>query len=286
MTRVLCAGHVNWDVTLRVDSLPAPDGEAAITGQTHAGGGSASNTAVTMESLGVDSALLGSVGEDDYGRLAREELTAAGVDCSHLQRTIGETTVKYLVVDDRGEVMVLANDGVNESFRAADAPDSLLDSVDHVHLTSQRLETAEMLAERARDAGATVSFAPGRRLDERDYRSVAATADYLFLNEREAETAAEEGLLAAGDGVTVITRGEDGGEVRASSRRTHSGYDVEPVDTTGAGDAFAAGFLAAVLNGEDDDDALAVANAAGALAAKSIGARTHVSWADIEDLRE
>jgi ribokinase len=281
--RVLCAGHVNWDVTLQVDSLPEPDGEAAIDEQSHAGGGSASNTAVTMVGLGAEALLLGSVGRDEYGDYARQELTAAGVDCTHLQQANGETTVKYLIVDGHGEVMVLANDGVNESFRAADVPDSVLQAVDHLHLTSQRLESAELLAERARRHHRSVSFAPGRRLDERDYQRVAAHTDYLFLNEREAATA--EDVVAAVDGVTVITHGGDGGEVRGENRITHPGFEIEPIDTTGAGDAFAAAFLVAVLDGKSHADALAIANAAGAVAAQSLSARTQISWAEIDALR-
>jgi ribokinase len=276
---------VNWDVTLRVGSLPAPDGEAAIDSQTYAGGGSASNTAVAMTALGGEALLLGSVGGDDYGEFAHQELTAAGVDCTHLQRIHGETTVKYLIVDGEGEVMVLANEGVNEAFRAADVSDSALTTIDHLHLTSQRLQTAEMLARRARDAGATVSFTPGRRLDERDYHAVAGHTDYLFLNEREAATATGNGLLGAVDGVTVVTHGDGGGEVRGDELLTHPGYDIDPVDTTGAGDAFAAGFLAAVLDGCSHEYALSVANAAGALAATSTGARVHLSWDDIDAVR-
>jgi ribokinase len=283
--QVLCAGHVNWDVTLRVDSLPAADGEAAIDQQTHAGGGSASNTAVAMTGLGTNALVLGSVGGDDYGEFAREELTAAGVDCTHLQEAPGETTVKYLVVDGDGEVMVLANEGVNEAFRAADVPESVLAAIDHLHLTSQRLETAEMLAERTQSAGGTVSFAPGRRLDEREYHAVGAHTDYLFLNEREAKAAAANGLLDATDGVAVVTHGGDGGEVRGEEVVTHPGYDIDPVDTTGAGDAFAAGFLAAVFEGRSHHDALAIANAAGALAAQSVGARTRLSWGELESIR-
>ena len=283
--RILCAGHVNWDVTLRVDSLPEPDGEAAIGEQTHAGGGSASNTAVALTGLGVETLLLGSVGGDDYGEFARQELTATGVDCTHLQQVHGETTVKYLVVDGDGEVMVLANDGVNEAFRAADVPEDVLQRIDHLHLTSQRLETAAMLARRAQDGGATVSFAPGRRLDERDYQPVAADTDYLFVNEREAATATETGLLDATGGIAVITHGAAGGEVRGAETVTHPGYDIDPVDTTGAGDAFAAGFLAATLDGRSHEEALAVANAAGALAAQSVGARSNLSWGDIDAVR-
>ncbi len=46
--RVLCAGHVNWDVTICVDDLPAPDGESVVTDQYQAGGGSAANTAAAL----------------------------------------------------------------------------------------------------------------------------------------------------------------------------------------------------------------------------------------------
>ncbi|MCO8268933.1 carbohydrate kinase family protein, partial [Haloferax sp. AB510] len=45
MSRVICAGHVNWDVTLRVDALPEPDGEATVESRVGAGGGSAANVA-------------------------------------------------------------------------------------------------------------------------------------------------------------------------------------------------------------------------------------------------
>ena len=71
MSRVVCAGHVNWDVTLRVDRLPAPDGEAVICGQAESGGGSAANTAAVLVGLDCDPLLLGSVGEDRYAERTR-----------------------------------------------------------------------------------------------------------------------------------------------------------------------------------------------------------------------
>ncbi|PSP36951.1 sugar kinase, partial [Halobacteriales archaeon QH_2_66_30] len=129
MMRVVCAGHVNWDVTLRVDRLPAPDGEAVIGGQAESGGGSAANTAAVLAGLDCDPLLLGSVGDDRYAERTRRELTEAGVDCSHVQTAAGEaTTIKYLVVDEDGEVMVLANDGANEAFTADDLPREALAS--------------------------------------------------------------------------------------------------------------------------------------------------------------
>ncbi|SDM57566.1 ribokinase [Halogranum gelatinilyticum] len=299
MSRVICAGHVNWDITLRVDRLPEPDGEASIRAQTGAGGGSAANVAAGLAGLDVPVSLLGSVGDDDHGRATTKELAESGVDCDPVRTAAGETAVKYLVVDADGEVFVLGCSGVNEAFRADDLSETLLADADVLHLTSQRPKTAAALAERAADAGLLVSFDPGRRLGERDYSATLERADLVFLNDREATTALDQ-WDAGPDGTTtvVLKHGARGGEVRRGddvssddqNRRgddavvSHPGFAVDPVDTTGAGDAFAAGFLASRLRGDDDSTALAVANACGALAARAAGARTAISWNAVADL--
>ena len=285
MADVLCVGHVNWDVTLRVDALPGPDGEAAIADQLQAGGGSAANTAAGLAGLDVDAALVGSIGGDENGMLLKRELSAAGVDCDPIRVVAdGATTVKYLVVDEDGQVMVLANDGVNESFAATAVDDEQFRAVDHLHLTGQAPETAATLAERGSDAGVTVSFDPGRRVCDRDYRETAAYVDYLFLNGRERDCTRGSELVALA-GATVSKRGDDGAKLRGDDACSHPGYAVDAVDTTGAGDAFAAGFLAAVLDGREYTDALAVGNACGALASREIGARIPLSWGEIERFR-
>lgn len=283
MTRIVCAGHVNWDVTLTVGSLPVPDGEAVIDDQTQAGGGSASNVAAVLSGLGCEAVLLGSVGDDENGYLARRELADAGVDCTHLQEAGGRaTTVKYLVVDGAGEVMVLANQGANEAFTASDLPAETLSAATHLHLTSQDPTTAQTLAERARNAGVPVSIDPGRRVGDRQYRTVLALADVVFLNGREADIAREQGLLDAVDGETIVTQGSDGADRYGGEEiDSHRGFDAATVDTAGAGDAFAAGFLAARYTA--DADPLAVANACGALAAESVGARTDITWTALRE---
>ncbi len=240
----------------------------------------------------MDVGLFGSVGVDEYGLLARRELSAAGVDCDRVMEVPGETTVKYLVVDDDGEVMVLANDGVNEAFDPHTLDDETVASIDHLHLTGQSPDTAARLAERATSAGATASLDPGRRVCERDFSEATAFADYLFLNDRESECVAESLVDVAG--AVVIKHGTEGGTVldrtpatgtADGEEFTHPGYDIEPVDTAGAGDAFAAGFLAAVLDGAGHEEALAVANACGAVASQTLGARTDLSWDAVDGLR-
>ncbi|MFC5973354.1 carbohydrate kinase family protein [Halomarina salina] len=282
--RILCAGHVNWDVTLRVDRLPEPDGEVSIEERAQAGGGSAANVACTLAALGEEVALFGSVGDDEEGRLTRDELDGFGVDTSHVVTVPNhETTTKYLVVDGTGEVMVLSNSGANEAFTPDDIDPSVLASVDHLHLTSQRPATAAALAEAAAGVGIDVSFDPGRRIASRDYAATLVNVDVLFLNEREARVlvdhASFESLVR--EACVVVKRGGEGATVHNPDGEVdHDGYPLDPLDTTGAGDAFAAGFLAARTEGYER--ALSVANACGALAALRVGARTTPTVDEVE----
>jgi ribokinase len=284
--RVLCAGHVNWDVTLRVDRLPEPDGEVLVEERVQAGGGSAANVACTLASLDVEAQLFGSVGDDEEGRLARDELGAFGVDASHVVTVPGhETTTKYLVVDGDGEVMVLSNAGANEAFTPDDIEPAVLAAVDHLHLTSQQPATAASLAGMAAAGGVSVSFDPGRRIASRDYGSTLGDVDVLFLNEREArvldERSSFDALVRAA--TVVVKHGAQGATVHTGDGTVeHGGYPIEPLDTTGAGDAFAAGYIAASEEGHER--ALSVANACGALAALRVGARTTPTWEEIEAL--
>ena len=277
MVRVVAAGHVNWDVTLRVDSLPAPDGEACIRSQRRAGGGSAANVAVGLSRLDVPTGVIGSVGDDDHGMLATRELAEDGVDLTELVVSEGtETSVKYLIVDGDGEVMVLGNDGANEAITPTDVDPAYVRGTDCLHLTGQDPALAAHLAEIADDAGVLISVDPGRRIVERDFSDVVERADVVFVNRREAPTVFEDGLPAPEHvgRVVVEKRGADGAAVHApEGTYTHPGFGVDPVDTTGAGDAFAAGYLAVRLDGTDHERALEVANACGALAARVEGAR-------------
>ena len=295
MVEVIAAGHVNWDVTLRVDALPTPDGEARIDSQIRSGGGSAANVSVALANMAFDVGLVGSVGDDETGEFARRELRAAGVDCSRLLEVPdAETTTKYLIVDERGEVMVLGNEGANEAVTPDDVDPEYVAAADHLHLTSQRPDTAAELARVATEAGVGVSFDPGRRLAERDFTEALAYSDVVFLNDREARALLDSDLEHPSSElhgrVVVIKHGEDGARIdtpRASF--DHPGFDAEAVDTTGAGDAFAAGFLAVLLRdggvlGPDVDyeRALEFANACGALAAMEEGARTAPTFGEAE----
>jgi len=277
MPRVVCAGHVNWDVTLYVDALPEVDGEARLRSRQSGGGGSAANVATALVDLGVDAGLVGAVGDDEPGRRLRAELDDRGVDLDGL-RTVagGETTEKYLLVDDDGQVCVVGNEGVNDALTPEDVGPDLLADADHLHLTGQRPATAEALADLATEAGASISLDPGRRVAERDVSSLLDKVDVVFVNRVESEALGER--AASGDGALVVKYGEDGATVRVrGDRYAHPGFPAKAVDAAGAGDAFAAGFLAEWLDGADFEWALAFGNACGALATERRGARADLA---------
>ncbi|MFP9191877.1 carbohydrate kinase family protein [Natronosalvus vescus] len=288
MVTVLTAGHVNWDVTLRVDNFPEPDGEAAIRLQRQSGGGSAANVATALAGLEVDTGLIGSIGDDDNGLLARRELEATGVSLDGLRIVEdADTAVKYILVDDAGEVAVLGNDGVNEAVRPDDIVPERIERATHIHLTSQRPETASRLARLASESGATVSVDPGRRLASRDYSDTIELADIIFLNDREVEAILEETYSVSeySDRILAIKYGGDGAEVHTPTGSVHHpGFDIDPVDTTGAGDAFAAGFIATYLQTDDIERVLEFANACGALAASTEGARSAPTSSSVDAL--
>ncbi len=274
MHTVLTAGHVNWDVTLRVDRLPAADDEAAIRSQRQSGGGSAANVAAALVGLGCEAGLIGSVGDDDNGLLVQRELDAAGVDLAGVREVPdAQTAVKYLLVDDYGEVCVLGTDGANEAVGPEDVDPDRIEAADHVHLTSQRPETAARIATLAQAADTPVSFDPGRRLGDRTYDEAIAASDILFVTDQEAE--ALVGDLESSTKTIVEKRGRDGAVVYGPDEQyDHPGFNVKSVDTAGAGDAFAAGFLATRLEGGDLESALEYANACGALTASREGSRS------------
>jgi len=239
-------------VTIHVDELPEPDGETRIDLLEQSGGGSAANVAVGLVGLGGQSVVYGSVGGDESGALALRELASAGVDPGQVLVDADEpTSVKYAIVDGSGELLMLANDGANESFTAAELDRDTLAAADHLHLTGQQPGTAAALATAAGEAGTTRSFDPGRRVGDREFEAALHATDVLFVNAPEADALADSTDIdpwEPDDRVVAIKLGEEGATVRTPHGDvSHPGFDIDAVDTVGAGDAFAAGFLGAAL---------------------------------------
>jgi len=288
---VVVVGDVMVDV-LAAMSGPIARGSDTRSRITTAGGGSAANVATWLAVQGVATSYVGKVGDDALGRESVAGLTTRGVEAwvsTDAELTTGTCVV---LVEEGGERSMLPDSGANTTLTPDDLPHRLFRPGAHLHLSGYTL-----LNEGPRDAGlAALSLAQAADMTVSVDPSSAALieeagvarflewtrgVDLLLANRDEAL------LLAGTDDVTsaasrlgdtyrevVVKLGRDGalwqqGFIAASAPADR----VEVVDTTGAGDAFAAGFLASWLLHPEPETALAAGNRLAARAVTKVGAR-------------
>ena len=238
------------------------DTEARIT---LAGGGSGANVAAWAAALGTPTHFACRVGDDERGRRAVDELLGAGVKL-HAGIDRGRPTGTCVVlVEPGGERTMLPDPGANDA--PADVPDAWLAPGRHLHVIGYSLlregarPGALAAIERAQAAEMTVSVDPSSWALIRE--GAIPPVDLLLPNEREAEVLGEHGDMVVKLGAAGARWGEQ--EVPA--------VPVEVVDTTGAGDAFAAGWLTARLAGAGRREALEAGCAVAARVVSQVGAR-------------
>jgi sugar/nucleoside kinase (ribokinase family) len=258
---VVVVGDVATDVVVLLSGDPAPgsDRPAAITTR---GGGAGANVAAHLAALGTPVLLAGCIGDDAAGTTLAAELTAAGVQLAlRVVPGSGTGTIVSLVEPD-GQRSMLADRGANLALRADDVPAPAPGG--HLHLSGYTLldpgPRAAGLAALAAAvaAGCTVSLDPAstgplagygvdRWLDD------TAAATLLLPNTDEArlltgcaDVTEAARVLAARHPVVVVSLGPDGALWATRDELVHRpAHPAAVVDTTGAGDAFAAGLLAA-----------------------------------------
>jgi ribokinase len=287
--RIVVVGSLNMDLVTRAERIPQP-GETILGGdlQTFPGGKGA-NQAVAARRMGAQVAMIGRVGQDAFAAPLLQALGEAGVDSSHvLQDPSAATGVAIIVVDQRGQNSIVVCSGANAHLSPQDirSAESTIAGADALLLQLESpLETVREAAEIARDHGVRVILnpAPARPLPEALLRNV----DVLVPNESEAALltrlpvedipqveAAAARLHEMGAEAVVVTLGERGALYlyKGESHRVPA-FEVTPVDTTAAGDAFMGGFAVALAEGKPFAEAVRWGNAAGALATTKMGAQ-------------
>ena len=289
--RVVVIGDLLYDMLARIEGTLA-FGTDTFTGIHAAAGGSGANAAAWLAASGVETHFVGRVGDDVLGAALAGELEEIGVG-AHLARDSSLATGKvFVLVDGAGERTMITDRGAGEALRPEDLPDPLFRG-GHLHLSGyvfsggSRREAAARALRLAREGGMSVSVDPSsipllEAMGPDRFLYWTRGADLCFPN-------LEEGALLTGSDdpgriaeellshySSIVLKLGAGGALYAGADGERVRLPAAParvVDTTGAGDALCAGFLAARLSGAPPAAALTKGVELAAQAVERLGAR-------------
>ncbi len=279
-TDVLCVGIAVQDVLLSVEGYPPADAKVRVSGVVEQGGGLAATAAVAVARLGGRAALVAAVGDDPRGAQMLEELAREGVDVSACRRCVGAVSPFSTVVVDRfsGTRTIFFCPGSTALPPDAVEP-SLVRGARVLLVDALRVEAAERAALVAREAGIPVVFDAGepgpepRLMALADYPIPPLWAAREVSGEGDPERAALALLRAPAKGV-IVTMGPAGYVVATSEGLwREAAFEVETVDTTGAGDAFHGAFALGLAWGYPVRRAARLGAAVAALKCRKPGGR-------------
>ena len=294
--KVLCIGDVMLDVVTKIDVLPSQinygsDTPAKIS--TH-GGGAAGNVAAWLTRTDARATIVGHVGNDAAGSALVSEFDALGVRHHNLVVDNGHSGVVVVLVDPTGERTMFPDNGANSGLHIGDLPD--LEGFNAVYISGSSpldpLSLAgikEMIA-KIRAAGITIYFDPAsvggmKEVPIDEVKSWLPMMDVILLNEEEAcylsgSTDIQVSLdyLLQHSETVVIKRGAHGaiGKSRGGESVSVPAIPTTVVDTTGAGDSFAAGFISYFATKKDLTRALMAGAEVAAHCVAIVGARPRV----------
>jgi ribokinase len=263
--RVAVVGSLNLDLVARCESLPRPGETVGGAALDRFPGGKGANQAVAAARLGAVVEMIGAVGADPEGEALVAALERANVDAAKVATVDAPTGTALVLVDERGETEIVVAPGANARLH-----ERLVEPGPHDAVLCQLEIPVPAVAAAARRCSGLLCLnaapAPTAPLPD----DLLERVDLLVVNRHElaAVRPAPRTLVAVtlGSEGAVLTRG---GEELARARPP----EVEAVDGTAAGDAFAACLLVSLLEGLEPGSALERACAAGALAASRLGAQ-------------
>ncbi len=307
---ILVFGSINIDLIVRVPRFAKP-GETVLTDRYEtAFGGKGANQAVAAARALRDRTLrvvmASAVGDDAFGRIARDNLVKNLVDTRCVCTAAQPTGCAFITVDEAGENAITVASGANRAVSAGDIPDALLGETSLVVLQME-VPIAEnlALASRAKRQGKRVllNLAPAPDAGSAGHlAALLAATDILVANEHELLSAfthltgntvadpeaAMTEIVRTQNLIGVVTLGARGATAifPAGTQRHQAALPVAVVDTTGAGDTFVGVLAAALAEGRPFDDALERACRGASLACLALGAQAGMPDADALDQRQ
>ncbi len=295
---VVC--EINVDIVVAgLDALPRFGAEHEVSDVLLTAGSSGVLTATGLADLGLRVGICGLINNDPFGRFMLEHCAHHGIDQTGIVVDNSVRTGASVLLSGSVDRAILTYPGAMARFSLDQVRSEVLARARHLHLSSYFLQRAlrpdvpELLA-RARAAGITASADTGHDPDEQwEIDRLLANLDLFLPSEVEARAiSGMEDINAAlewlvGQVPTVAIKcGADGAVAACVDERVRlPGFSIQVVDTTGAGDAFNAGFLSAWLAGRDLTTCVDFGNACGALTASHLGGTGAVNAARVEAVR-
>ncbi|NWF38919.1 carbohydrate kinase [Mariprofundus sp. NF] len=277
MLDLLCVGHASYDITMSSATHPGADEKIFADAMQLAGGGPAANAAVCAARLGAASGFCGYLGNDLFGDIHLGELESEGVDTSLIQRGSYPSPVSQILAKADGSRSLVNYKG-DTSWLAADAVS--IENRPKVMLFDGHEPLLSVALCSWAKANDIITVIDAGSLHQ-GTQELAGRVDYLVASEKFARQwcqSEDMGLaldeLAAVSENVVITLGEKG-LIWAKSREQGSlpAFNIEAVDSTGAGDAFHGAFAYGLTLNLTWQELLRYASAAGALTCTKLGAR-------------
>jgi ribokinase len=288
---LLVVGDLNYDYLGRIPFFPKADEEVEIAPLEGYLGGSGANASVVATRLGLSVAFYSAIGKDASGSGLVDLLAQAGVSAENIKRVEKVPSgMVFGLIDTDGDRRLFCYRGANLMLYPQDVPDEALRSAGRLHLNGPEYNIALDLLTRSRQMGIPNSMDPGSILigeHAAEMGPILAQTDVLFVNHVEFVNLAEGSddlqraawLHRQGVKWVVLKSGEQGSQLFREGAEVVSmpAFKINAVDATGAGDAFNAAFLYALIHHFDIPEILKFANAVGALAASAVGATSGVS---------
>ncbi|CEA14347.1 MAG: carbohydrate kinase family protein [Methanobacterium formicicum] len=269
-------GALNLDRLYWVNKIAGEDEEAYITNIHESCGGSAANTIIGLARLGLTTGFLGKIASDRQGNLLLENLRNEGVDTRGvIKDPSGRSGNVQGFVDPQGQRALYVDPGVNDEITLSEINQDYLSNTRLIHLTSfvgESLHVQEEVLDTI-SSQVTVSMDPGMIYASKGLKpmeKLLSRTDILLLNQKELELLTPainrekdkiNALLDHGIEILVIKQGEKGCLVNEGEEsHFHEAFQVDCRDSTGAGDAFNAGFLYGYLRGKGIEKSAHIGN--------------------------
>ncbi len=269
-------GALNVDKLYSVNKISCEDEEAYITNFNMFCGGSAANTVIGLSKLGMKTGYIGKISNDHDGNLLLENLKNEGINTEGILISEGRSGNVIGFVDKKGQRALYVDPGVNDLIKPDEIKLDYLENSKIVHLTSfvgESIKAQESIINEISE-DIIISLDPGRIYAERGIhylKDILKRTNIILINEEELKhltghkyKTCKEGaeVLLEYDIDTVVIKRGDKGSYITDGNESHfiDPFNVKCIDTTGAGDAFNAGFLYGFLNNRNIEESGKIGN--------------------------